>query len=70
MGTTTPVRHYAGTVPDLHVMLERRVSPDSPAMSKAFRISGRISSTPEVVTLTGTLDLLTTALETLFWGDG
>jgi len=46
MGTTTPVCHSKGTVPDPDATLKRRVSQDSPTMSSAFSISGQISSTP------------------------
>ncbi|KAI3369543.1 hypothetical protein L3Q82_007753 [Scortum barcoo] len=45
-GTTTPVCHSRGTVPNLHAMLQRRVSQDSPTTSRDLRYSGRISSTP------------------------
>ncbi|KAG1949896.1 hypothetical protein F2P79_011597 [Pimephales promelas] len=45
-GTTTPVCHPRGTVPDRHAMLQRRVNQDSPTASRDLRYSGRISSTP------------------------
>ena len=46
MGPTTPVCHATGAVPNPHATLNRHVSHDSPTMSRAFSISGRISSTP------------------------
>ncbi|KAF7643037.1 hypothetical protein LDENG_00245980 [Lucifuga dentata] len=46
MGTTTPVCHSKGTDPDLHTVLHRCASHDSPTTSRDFSISGWISSTP------------------------
>ncbi|KAK0132166.1 hypothetical protein N1851_033026 [Merluccius polli] len=36
MGTTTPVCHSTGTVPDIHVTLKTRVSQDSPRSPRSF----------------------------------
>uniref|UniRef100_A0A671U855 RAB11 family interacting protein 4 (class II) a n=1 Tax=Sparus aurata TaxID=8175 RepID=A0A671U855_SPAAU len=41
----------AGTVPDCHAMLQRRVSQDSPTTSRDLRYSGRIPSTPGALAL-------------------
>ncbi|KAI3353040.1 hypothetical protein L3Q82_019613, partial [Scortum barcoo] len=49
--STTPVCHSRGTVPNLHAMLQRRVSQDSPTTSRDLRYSGRISSTPGALPL-------------------
>ncbi|KAF7645663.1 hypothetical protein LDENG_00200460 [Lucifuga dentata] len=45
MGTTTPICHSRDTDPDLHAMLHRHVSHDSPTTSRDFSISGQISCT-------------------------
>ena len=50
-GTTTPICQSRGTVPDVHAMLQRRVSQDSPTTSRALRNSGRTSSTPGALPL-------------------
>ncbi|XP_031734517.1 zinc finger protein 599-like [Anarrhichthys ocellatus] len=38
MGTTTPVCHSTGTVPDLHATLTMHATQDSPTMSRAFSV--------------------------------
>ncbi|KAI3367910.1 hypothetical protein L3Q82_026737, partial [Scortum barcoo] len=45
-GVDLPGEAEKGTVPNLHAMLQRRVSQDSPTTSRDLRYSGRISSTP------------------------
>ncbi len=39
------------TIPDLHAAFKKHFSKDSPTMSRAFSISGRISSTPVTLPL-------------------
>ncbi|XP_053183632.1 cathepsin S-like [Scomber japonicus] len=46
MGTIIPVFQFMDTVSDHHATLKRRINHDNPTMSRAFSISGRISSAP------------------------
>lgn len=48
-GTTTMICHSRGIVPDHHVMLQRRVTQDSPTTSSDLRYSGGVSSTHDTL---------------------